>query len=384
MAIKTLRDMDFSGKKIMVRVDFNVPVKDGKVMNDVRIRKTIPTFQELLHLGATQLILLSHLGRPKEGYDSKLSLKPVAEHCAKLLGQEVAFVGNDFYQDIAEEYLPDAKVVMLENLRFHPGEKKNDAGFAEQLASLADVYVDDAFAAMHRAHASIVGVPRHLPGCIGLLVQEELAALQKLLKPRTPYYAIIGGAKEDKMEAVENLMHFVDKILIGGVLGSTFLKAKGVNIQSSKYDAESLETARRLLKEYGNRLLLPVDVVAAEKFDASAKHKNVPVNNIPDNWMIMDIGEKTREVYARQLQDAKTIVWCGPIGVFEFPHFAEGTNALGEVMDKLTKQGCFTVVGGGESSYALEKFSKSHDSTGGGATLDFIQGKKLPGLGALE
>ncbi len=383
---KTVRDIDLKGKRVLMRVDFNVPMADGKVTDDKRIRASLPTIQYVLEQGAS-LILMSHLGRPK-GPAPQFSLKPVAEVLSQLLGRPVKMapdcVGPEV-EKMAGELQP-GEVLMLENTRFHPGEEKNDLDLARQMAALGDVYVNDAFGSAHRAHASTEGVARFLPAVAGFLMEQELEYLSRATSnPEHPYVAILGGAKiSDKIRVVENLMAKCDTLIIGGGMANTFLAAKGYNMQESLVEAEALDMARGLLEKAGEKIILPVDVVVADAFSAEANSQVVDVDQIPAGWRAMDVGPKTLDLYKAALQGARLIVWNGPVGVFEFPKFAEGTFALARM---LAESGATTVIGGGDSASAVKKAGvakqMTHVSTGGGASLEFLEGRELPGVAAL-
>jgi phosphoglycerate kinase len=385
---KTIRDVDVKGKRVLVRVDYNVPIKDGKVGDDTRIRAAMPTLEYLLKNGAA-VILCSHLGRPKGGPEPKYSLRPVAEHLSGLLGKPVAFA-EDCVGPVAEKAAKALKpggVLLLENTRFHPEEEKNNPEMAKQLAVLADLYVNDAFGSAHRAHASTEGVAHHLPAVSGFLMEKELAYLGRALAdPERPFLAIMGGAKiSDKIAVIQNLLTKVDSLLIGGGMANTFFKAQGLQVGDSLVEAEALDTASGLLKSAGDKLVLPVDCVIADRFDAEAQSKVVPVDQVPDGWRILDIGPATVAHFSNRLAAAKTVVWNGPMGVFEFPRFAEGTFAVARVLAGL--KGATTIIGGGDSAAAVEQSGlaakMSHISTGGGASLEFLEGKQLPGVVAL-
>jgi phosphoglycerate kinase len=385
---KTIRDIDVKGKKVLVRVDFNVPTKDGKVGDDTRIRAALPTIQYLLDHGAA-VILCSHLGRPKGGPDPKYTLKPVADYLAQLMGKPVAFA-EDCVGPVAEaaaRALKPGQVLVLENTRFHPEEEKNDLGMAKQLASLADIYVNDAFGTAHRAHSSTEGVARFLPGVAGFLMEKEIKYLgQAIDDPKRPFVAILGGAKiSDKIGVIKNLLTKADVILIGGGMANTFLAAKGLAMGDSLVEADALATAKELLASGGAKLHLPVDMVLADKFDAEAQSKTVPTGNVPDGWRVLDIGPKSVEAFGKLIQDAGTVVWNGPMGVFEFPRFAEGTYGVAKAV---AASKAVSVVGGGDSVAAIQQSGLAdkitHISTGGGASLEMLEGLVLPGLAALQ
>lgn len=384
---KTVKDIDLKGKRVLMRVDFNVPMADGKVTDDKRIKAALPTIQYVLEQGAS-LLLMSHLGRPKGGPDPEFSLKAASDALAALLGRPVIMapdcVGAEV-EAIAKSLKP-GDVVMLENTRFHKGEEKNDLDLAKQMAALGEVYVNDAFGSAHRAHSSTEGVARFLPAVSGFLMEQELEYLGRAVaNPEHPYIAILGGAKiSDKILVVETLAAKCDKLIIGGGMANTFLAAKGLNMQDSLVEAESLETAKTLLGKLGDKLVLPVDAVIADKFDAEANTQTVSVDAIPAGWRMLDVGPKTVELYKSTLAGAKLVVWNGPVGVFEMPKFAEGTFALAKL---LAESGAVTVIGGGDSASAVKKAGvakqMTHVSTGGGASLEFLEGKELPGVAAL-
>ncbi|HMN00800.1 MAG TPA: phosphoglycerate kinase [Anaerolineales bacterium] len=384
---KTVRDVDLRGKRVLMRVDFNVPMADGKVTDDKRIKASLPTIQYVLDQGAS-VILMSHLGRPKGGPDPEFSLKAAAETLAGLLGRPVQMapdcVGPEA-EKIAKALQP-GDVLMLENTRFHAGEEKNDLELAKQMAALGDAYVNDAFGSAHRAHASTEGVARFLPAVSGFLMEQELEYLGRATaNPEHPYVAILGGAKiSDKIAVVENLLAKCDKLIIGGGMANTFLAARGLDMQDSLVEAASVETAKSILAKSADKIILPVDAVIADKFDAEANAQTVDVDKIPAGWRMMDVGPKTLEAYKAALSGAKLVVWNGPVGVFEFPKFAEGTFALAKL---LAESGATTVIGGGDSASAVKKAGvakqMTHVSTGGGASLEFLEGKELPGVAAL-
>src|SRR5512133_3558533 len=384
---KTVRDIDLKGKRVFMRVDFNVPMQAGKVTDDKRIRAALPTIKPVLEQGAS-LLLASHLGRPKGGPDPEFSLKAAAEVLAGHLGKPVAMapdcVGPEV-EKMADELKP-GEVLMLENTRFHAGEEKNDLDLAKQMAALGDVYVNDAFGSAHRAHSSTEGVARFLPAVSGFLMEQELEYLGRAVgNPEHPYIAILGGAKiSDKILVVETLLSKCDKLIIGGGMANTFLAAKGLNMQDSLVEEASLETAKSILAKSADKLILPVDAVIADKFDAEANTQIVDVDKIPAGWRMLDVGPKTLELYKASLSGVKLVVWNGPVGVFEMPKFAEGTFALARL---LAESGATTVIGGGNSASAVKKAGvakqMTHVSTGGGASLEFLEGKELPGVAAL-
>ena len=384
---KTVKDIDLKGKRVLMRVDFNVPMQDGKVTDDKRIRASLPTIKYVLDQGAS-LILMSHLGRPKSASDSEFSLRPVSEVLASLLDIPVKMapdcVGPEV-EKMAKELKP-GEVLLLENTRFHEGEEKNDLELAKQLASLGEIFVNDAFGSAHRAHASTEGVARFLPAVSGFLMEQELEYLGRAVtNPEHPYIAILGGAKiSDKIDVVETLLSKADKLIIGGGMANTFLAAQGLNMQDSLVESTSLETAKAIMAKSGDKLIVPVDAVIADKFDAEANSQVVDVDKIPAGWRMLDVGPKTLELYKRALDGAKLIVWNGPVGVFEMPKFALGTFELARM---LAESGATTVIGGGDSASAVKKAGvakqMTHVSTGGGASLEFLEGKELPGVAAL-
>lgn len=390
MECKTIRDQELKGRRALVRVDFNVPMADGAITDDTRIRAALPTIRLLMDKGA-KTILVSHLGRPK-GVDDSLRLDPVARRLGELLKTEVRKISSSIGAEAkaAAAELPDGGILLLENIRFYPEEEKNDPGFAAELAKLADVYVNDAFGTAHRAHASTEGVAKHLPACAGLLMEKEITMLGKVLsQPRPPFAAIIGGAKvSDKIGVIRNLLSKVNTLIIGGGMANTFLAAQGYSLGDSKVEEEKLDLARELIQEAEERrvnLLLPADLVAASAFAADASQQIVkPSIGVPSGWMALDIGPLAREQFAQAISGAATVVWNGPMGVFEFPAFARGTEAVAKA---LADSNAFSVVGGGDSAAALEKLGMAdavdHISTGGGASLEFLEGKRLPGITVL-
>jgi phosphoglycerate kinase len=387
---KTIKDIDVDGKRVLVRVDFNVPLDNDRVTDDRRIRAALPTINYLLEHGAS-VILMSHLGRPKGVYDPKLSMGPVAARLSELLNKPVKKLDDCVGKDVLEtvEAMKPGDVILLENTRFHPEEKKNEAVFAAQLAALGQVYVNDAFGSAHRAHASTVGVTDSLrPAAAGFLLEKELEYLGgALADPTHPFLAIIGGAKiSDKIGVIENLLSKVDSLLIGGGMANTFFVAQGKDVGSSLVEAEAVSTARQLLDKHANRIILPVDCTVASEFGAEAEARVTSVDDVPTGWMILDIGPATIAHFANRLAPAKTVVWNGPMGVFEFPRFAEGTYAVARALAGLGE--ATTIIGGGDSAAAVEKSGladkMSHISTGGGASLEFLEGKSLPGVAALD
>jgi phosphoglycerate kinase len=386
---KTVRDIDLKGKRVLMRVDFNVPIEKGVVTDDKRIRAALPTIQYVLDQGAA-LIVMSHLGRPKgAGFEEEFSLKPVAQVLSQLLGRPVQMAPDCIGQHVEAmaRALQPGQVLMLENVRFHKEEEKNDAEFARQLAALGEVYVNDAFGAAHRAHASTTGVAKFLPAVSGFLMQQELEYLSRAtLNPERPYVAILGGAKiSDKIAVIENLLTRCDRLIIGGGMANTFLAAQGYNMQESLVEPNAIETAKKIIASAGNKLLLPIDAVIADKFQDDANTQIVDVDKIPPGWRVMDIGPKSVARFSEALHGAKLIVWNGPLGVFEMPKFAEGTFAIARV---LANSGATTVIGGGDSASAVKKAGvakqMTHVSTGGGASLEFLEGKVLPGVAALN
>jgi phosphoglycerate kinase len=384
---KTIEDIDVSGKKVLVRVDFNVPIKDGEVGDDTRIQAALPTLRYLLDHQAS-LILCSHLGRPKGEVKSEFSLKPVANHLSQILDRPVAFA-EDCIGPVAEKaanQLNPGEVLLLENTRFHAGEKKNDQEMAKQLAGLADIYVNDAFGTAHRAHASTEGVAHYLPSVAGFLMQKEIIYLgQAITNPARPFIAILGGAKiSDKIGVIQNLLERADQVLIGGGMANTFFKAQGYPVGDSLVEDDALATARKLIKRGDNRLRLPVDIIIGDKFDAEAEQMTMSMGSIPDGWRILDIGPETLKNFGKLISEAGTVVWNGPMGVFEFPQFAKGTIGLAEI---IAKSNVTSIIGGGDSVAAIKQAGLAdqitHISTGGGASLEMLEGKVLPGMAAL-
>ena len=392
--LKTLDQLDYKGKRVLARVDYNVPLDGSRVTDDTRIRETLPTLRKLVAAGC-RVVLMAHLGRPKGKVNPKYSLKPAAETLAALLGGTVKFsedcVGPA--ADAAVASLAPGEVILLENLRFHPEEEANDPAFSGKLAAHGDVFVQEAFGALHRAHASTAGVAALLPGAIGGLVARELEFLTKVAeKPEHPYVAVLGGAKvSDKLVVCQKLLEKVDTLLIGGGMAFTFLKAQGIGIGKSLLEAERLDDARHILDEARKRgveILLPSDHVAAPEFKADAPATVTPAQEVPEGLMGLDIGPRTRELFAAKLKTAKTVFWNGPMGVFEMPAFAAGSKAVAESMAAATAAGTVTVVGGGDSLAVLAQTGlgpkMTHCSTGGGASLELLEGKLLPGLKALS
>ena len=385
---KTVRDIDLQGKRVLMRVDFNVPMQDGKVTDDKRIKASLPTIKYILDQGAS-LILMSHLGRPKGGPDPEFSLRPAADVLSSHLGVPVKMAPDTVGPEVekmARELKP-GEVLMLENTRFHKGEEQNDLELAKQMAALADVYVNDAFGSAHRAHSSTEGVAQFLPAVSGFLMEQELEYLGRAIQnPEHPFVAILGGAKiSDKIDVVETLLSKADKLIIGGGMANTFLAAQGINMQDSLVEEAAVDTAKAILAKAGDKLILPVDAIIADKFAPEANTQGIDVEEIPPGWRMLDVGPKTLELYKKALEGARLIVWNGPVGVFEMPKFAEGTFALAKL---LADSGATTVIGGGDSASAVKKAGvakqMTHVSTGGGASLEFLEGKELPGVAALQ
>jgi phosphoglycerate kinase len=385
---KTIQDVDVRGKRVLVRLDLNVPLQEGEVADDTRIQAALPTIRYLLEREAS-IILCSHLGRPKGQVDDSLKMEPVARRLAELLERPVTklddCVGPQVESAVAEAGPGD--VILLENTRFHPEEKANDPEFARQLASLAELYVNDAFGSAHRAHASTEGVAHYLPAVAGFLMEKELEFLGRVLaSPVHPFVAILGGAKiSDKIGVIENLLDRVDVFLIGGGMANTFLKAEDYDVGDSLVEDGSLDVARSLLQQAGDKLILPVDVTVADRFEAEAFSQVVAAGNVPRGWRILDIGPRTLELFQGHLENARTVVWNGPMGVFEFAKFAQGTEAVARMLANLPD--ATTVIGGGDSAAAVKRVGlddkMTHVSTGGGASLEFLEGKTLPGVAAL-
>ncbi|WP_102344921.1 phosphoglycerate kinase [Bacillus sp. Marseille-P3661] len=389
---KSIRDIDVKGKKVFCRVDFNVPMQDGAVTDDTRIRAALPTIQYLSEQGA-KVILASHLGRPKGQVVEEMRLDAVAKRLQELSGQAVKKTAEAYGPEVEQEIatMNDGDVLLLENVRFYPGEEKNDPELAQAFASLADIYVNDAFGAAHRAHASTEGIANHLPAVAGFLMEKELEVLGKALSnPDRPFTAIIGGAKvKDKIGVIENLLEKVDNLIIGGGLAYTFVKAQGLEIGQSLLEEDKIDLAKSFMekaKEKGVNFYMPIDAVVANEFSADAETKVVDIDSIPADWQSLDIGPKTTEKYREVIQNSKLVIWNGPMGVFEFEKFAGGTKGVAQALADANNT--YTVIGGGDSAAAVEKFGYAdqmdHISTGGGASLEFMEGKELPGVAALN
>lgn len=389
----TIRDIDLKDKRVLVRVDFNVPLDGQTITDDTRIRAAVPTLKYILDQKPRYVALMSHLGRPKEGRDPKFSLRPVAPALAKLLGREVAFA-DDCVGEPAESAaaaLPSGGVLLLENTRYHKGEEKNDPELSAQMAKLGDVFVMDAFGSAHRAHSSTVGVTEHLPSVAGFLMEKEINYLASAIEsPQRPFVAILGGAKvSDKIAVIESLLTKCDRLLIGGGMANTFFKAQAYAIGNSLVEDEALDTAKSLLAKSGNKLILPTDAVLGDKFaDDSQTRVIAVISGVPDGWSIYDIGPETLKRFEEVLSTARTVVWNGPMGVFEKTPFANGTREVAKMLAKRTSEGAVTIIGGGDSVAAIEEAGLAdkitHISTGGGASLEMLEGKVLPGVAALR
>ncbi len=389
---KSMKDVELKGKRVFCRVDFNVPMHDGEITDETRIRAALPTIQYLIDHGA-KIILASHLGRPKGQVVEEMRLTPVANRLSGLLEKTVE-KADEAYGDSVKALISvmnEGDVLLLENVRFYPGEEKNDPALAQAFAELADLYVNDAFGAAHRAHASTEGIAHYLPAVSGLLMEKELAVLGKALSnPERPFTAIIGGAKvKDKIGVIDNLLEKVDNLIIGGGLAYTFVKAKGYEIGKSLLEEDKLELAKSFMekaKAKGVNFYMPIDAIIAEEFAVDAAAKTVSIEEIPADWLALDIGPKTAEVYSQVIENSKLVIWNGPMGVFEWPTFASGTRAVAETLAEANDT--YSIIGGGDSAAAVEKFHladrMSHISTGGGASLEFIEGKDLPGVVALN
>ncbi len=389
---KTVKDIDIRGKKVLVRVDFNVPLDKttGEINDDTRVKAAVPTIQYLLGHGA-KVVLCSHLGRPKGEVVESLRLNRVGKCLARILERPVKCTGDCIGSEVERsvDEMQASDIVLLENLRFHPEETKNDPQFAKSLAALAEVYVNDAFGTAHRAHASTAGVAEYLPAVAGFLMEKEIEYLGKALRdPARPFAMIIGGAKvADKITLLDNIINKVNVLIVGGGMAHTFLKAQGYDVGGSRTEDDQLEFSRSLVeksKSKGVKLILPVDGIAAETFHADARYKTVPVSEVPKDWILLDIGPKTIALFSESLKGCKTIVWNGPVGVFEFSAFSEGTRAIAGVLAQLEAT---TIIGGGDTASAVRQLGlegkMDHVSTGGGASLEFLEGKMLPGVAAL-
>lgn len=389
----TVRDVDLTGKRVLMRVDFNVPVENGTITDDTRIRAAVPTIQYVLEQKPRSVILMSHLGRPKEGPEAKFSLAPVAPALAAQIGKEVAFADDCVGESVREaiDALPEGGVILLENTRFYKGETKNDPELAAEMAKNGDIFVNDAFGTAHRAHASNVGVSEKLTAVAGLLLEKEITYLSNTIEnPERPFVAILGGAKvSDKIKVIEALLSKCDKLIIGGGMANTFQAAKGVDMANSLVEVGAIDMAKDLLAKGGDKLIVPIDGRAANEFANDAETQVYSMETgVPADWESLDIGPKTIEKFRAELSDAKTIVWNGPMGVFEMPNFAKGTNAVAETLAELTAKGATTIIGGGDSAAAVEQAGiadkMTHISTGGGASLELLEGNELPGLVALN
>lgn len=390
---KTIKDVNFEGKRALVRCDFNVPMEDGQITDDGRIKAALPTIKYLVEAKA-KVILMSHLGRPKGEPKAQFSLSKVADRLAELVGQPVKFAQSDVVVDdkvrkIASE-LQNGEIMLLENVRFRKEETDNDLHFAKELSELGDIFVQEAFGTAHRAHASTAGVAEYLPAVSGFLIEKEVKFLgDAVADPKRPFVAIMGGAKvADKIKVIDNLLEKVDTLIIGGGMSYTFFKAKGYEIGSSILDENGIELAKEIIdkaSKLNKDLVLPVDIVVADKFENEANTKTVAAESIPSDMMGLDIGPKSIELFKKKIAEAKTVVWNGPVGVFEMENFAKGTRA---VADALAKSDCISIIGGGDSAAAIKKFglegNMTHISTGGGASLEFLEGKELPGIAVIE
>ena len=379
-----IRDFDARNKTVLMRVDFNVPLEDGKVVDNTRIRTTLPTISYLLQQHA-KIILISHLGRPK-GIDLKCSLSPVAKELERLIDYKVQFVNDCIGEEVSKavKQLGPKEILLLENLRFYKEEEENNEAFAAKLAALADYYINDAFAATHRAHASVDAITNLMPSACGFLIERELKELKKVLNPKQPLMCMIGGLKiSDKIGTIEHLVKKAEKILVGGAVAASFLKAKGINTGTTKTDA--IDLAARILQQHQEKIVLPKDVVIADKFDNNAEKKTVSIHEIPDNWLMLDIGPETCDLFNSELKRANTVLWNGPLGVFEFSNFMEGTK---KVANSLCELNSVRIVGGSESVQVVNELELAYRftyvATGGGATLEFLGDRKLPAITALE
>ena len=390
-ALPGIDDLDVAGKRVFVRCDLNVPMEDGHITDDLRIRAAVPTLKALLDQGA-RLVVASHLGRPKGAVDESLRLKPVGDHLAQLLGSPVESLDEVVGTDVQAAAMSPADVILLENLRFHPGETKNDPAFADELASLAAAYVNDAFGSSHRAHASVVGVAERLPHAAGLLLQNEVRALEGVMKdPKRPFVAVLGGAKvSDKLAVIGNLLDKVDALCIGGAMAFTLLVAQGHEVGRSLVEEDRVDEVRQVLKDAeakGVAIHLPDDVVASEGIEAGSAHESTPLSSIGDRLGV-DIGPASAAAFADVIRSAKTILWNGPMGIFEVDEFSGGTRTVAEAVVAATAAGAYSVVGGGDSAAALKELELtegvSHLSTGGGASLEMLEGQELPGIAVLR
>lgn len=392
MGKMTFKDIDVKGKKVLVRCDFNVPLDESnKIIDDTRIKASLPTIRYLINSGA-KVILCSHLGRPKGSFNPKFSLAPVAKRLSEILGKEV-LLAEDVVGDSAKVLTKDmceGDVVLLENVRFHAEEEANDENFAKELASLADIYVNDAFGSAHRAHASTAGVARYIPAVAGFLMSREINTMGAVLKnPERPFVVILGGAKiSDKIGVIVKLLEKANKFIIGGAMANTFIVARGGNVGMSRYEKDKVEIAKQIIDEAERnniKIILPVDTIAVKEFAPTAKSKNIDIYNIPNDYQGMDIGKRTRKLFAREIKGAKTVVWNGPMGVYEFKRFRQGTFAIAKAV---AKSGAISIVGGGDSVASINESGYAnkitHISTGGGATLEFLEGKDLPGVAMLN
>ncbi|WP_129689888.1 phosphoglycerate kinase [Gottfriedia acidiceleris] len=388
---KSLHDIDVKGKRVFCRVDFNVPMANGEVTDDTRIRAALPTIQYLIENGA-KVILASHLGRPKGQVNEDMRLNPVATRLSEKLGKNVIKADEAYGPKVQEEIskMNEGDVLLLENVRFYPGEEKNDEALAKEFASLADVYVNDAFGAAHRAHATTAGIAKHIPAVAGFLMEKEINVLGKALSnPERPFTAIIGGAKvRDKIGVIENLLEKVDNLIIGGGLAYTFLKAKGYEIGKSLLEEDKIDLANEFMQKAeakGVKFYMPIDAIVADKFGEDANTREVDIDSIPADWEALDIGPKTTALYADVIKSSKLVIWNGPMGVFEIDKFAQGTKGVAQA---LADSDAYSIIGGGDSAAAAEKFGladkMSHISTGGGASLEFMEGKELPGVALLN
>ena len=389
----TVRDIEVEGKRVLVRVDFNVPLADGRITDDTRIAAALPTIKYILSQKPQALVLMSHLGRPKGERVAEMSLAPVARALAELLERNVAFADDCVGSEVTEaiKALPAGGLILLENTRFHRGESKNDAAFAERLSRNGDIFVNDAFGTAHRAHASNVGVAAHLTAVAGLLLEKEIDYLATALEaPQSPFVAILGGAKvSGKINVIEALLHKVDMLLIGGGMANTFFAAQGREMADSLVEREALDIAHKILNTAGDKLRLPIDQRIADAFSNEANQELIGADrDVPAGWQSLDIGPDSVEAYEQALQGARTIVWNGPMGVFEMPSFAKGTVGVAKALAAQTAQGAITIIGGGDSAAAVEQAGlagqMSHISTGGGASLELLEGKELPGIAAIS